>query len=106
MTENNTTHRTSELHKKVQSKQEFRRHTVSFVMMILMTILAFIAIASDAVSDKLAILFIILLAAIQVFFQLYVWMHMSHRGHDFPKWVITAGGAIAVITIMTLIVLI
>jgi cytochrome c oxidase subunit IV len=99
-------HQTSELHKKVKAKQEFRQHTVSFVMMIFLTILAFIAIASDAVSDRIAVLFIILLACVQVFFQLYVWMHMSHKGHEFPKWVLIAGGAVALITVITLIILI
>lgn len=102
----NSVHHHSSLQKKIKLKQERRQHNVSFVMMILLTIVAFAAIASDAVSDKLAILFILVLAGVQVFFQLYVWMHLGHKGHEFPMWGIASGLLIAVITVGTLMGLI
>jgi cytochrome c oxidase subunit 4 len=106
MSQSSSNQRTNKLHKEIQMKQEFRQHTVSFIMMILLTGLAFISIASDAVSDQLAIIFILVLASVQVFFQLYIWMHLGHKGHEFPKWGIIGGGFVALLTVLTLVALI
>ncbi|WLD95031.1 cytochrome C oxidase subunit IV family protein [Alkalihalobacillus sp. AL-G] len=102
----NSVHRHSSLQKKIKLKQERRQHNVSFVMMILLTIVAFAAINSDAVSDGVAILFILVLAGLQVFFQLYIWMHLGHKGHEFPMWGIASGLLIAALTVGTLMGLI
>ncbi|WP_257350588.1 cytochrome C oxidase subunit IV family protein [Pseudalkalibacillus decolorationis] len=102
----NSVHRHSSLQKKIKLKQERRQHNVSFVMMILLTILSFASIMSDAISDTVAILFIIVLACVQVFFQLYIWMHLGHKGHEFPMWGIASGLFIAALTVGTLIGLI
>jgi cytochrome c oxidase subunit 4 len=104
--QSNSVHHHSSLQKKIKLKQERRQHNVSFFMMILLTIVAFAAIASDAVSNQLAILFILVLAGVQVFFQLYVWMHLGHKGHEFPMWGIASGLLIAMITVGTLMGLI
>ncbi|EIT84924.1 cytochrome c oxidase subunit IV [Fictibacillus macauensis ZFHKF-1] len=92
-------HRNEALHRKIAIKEERKYHNVSFIMMILLTLIAFYAIWSDKVSSSFAILFILVLAVIQVFFQLYIWMHLSHKGHDFPLWGMISGILIAAITV-------
>lgn len=95
-------HRHEEIQRKLALKEERKHHNVSFVMMILLTIVAFFAIWSDKISDSFAVIFILTLAVVQVFFQLYIWMHLSHKGHDFPIWGMASGVLIAAITVASL----
>lgn len=55
---------------------------LSFGLMIGLTIVAFLTVATDGVGSWFTIPFIILLAAIQVIFQLYYFMHMNQKGHE------------------------
>ncbi|MDM5198737.1 cytochrome C oxidase subunit IV family protein [Fictibacillus enclensis] len=93
-------HRNEALQRKLAFKEERKHHNVSFIMMILLTLVAFYAIWSDKVADSFAVLFILVLAVVQVFFQLYIWMHLSHKGHDFPLWGMFSGILIAAITVV------
>ncbi len=101
-----TVHRHEEIQRKLALKEERKHHNVSFVMMILLTIVAFFAIWSDKISDSFAVIFILTLAVVQVFFQLYIWMHLSHKGHDFPIWGMASGVLVAAITVASLMGLI
>ncbi|MGC4375509.1 cytochrome C oxidase subunit IV family protein [Fictibacillus sp. Mic-4] len=91
--------KTELLQRKLEIKQERKQHTISFVMMILLTIIAFYAIWSDKVPNTFAVLFILVLAIVQVFFQLYIWMHLSHKGHEFPILGIATGILCAAVTV-------
>jgi cytochrome c oxidase subunit IV len=85
----------SNFKKEIEHKNDFKRHTVSFIMMILLTGLAFIAVESEAIPKEFTILFITILALIQVFFQFYIWMHASQKGHGFSRFSLGVGFAFA-----------
>lgn len=52
--------------------------------MIGLTFVAFLTIASEDVGNWFAVPFILLLAGIQVAFQLYYFMHMNQKGMKHP----------------------
>ncbi|MGE5701622.1 MAG: cytochrome C oxidase subunit IV family protein, partial [Clostridia bacterium] len=60
-----------------------KQHIVAFFLSIVLTMLAFAAVAYEAIPRKFVAPFIVLLAIIQAAFQFYVWMHAKDRGHDF-----------------------
>jgi cytochrome c oxidase subunit IV len=95
----------STLKKEIEHKNDFRRHTVSFVMMIFLTTLAFIAVEADF-SKQFTILFIVILAGIQVFFQFYIWMHASQKGHQFSRLSLGVGFVFALAVVAGVAILI
>ena len=95
-----------DIHHKIAHEKEFKQQIVSFAMMIFLTMIAFIAVASDAISDAFTVVFIMILAGIQLVFQLYMFMHLSHKGHQYPAWGIFFGvfvAGTAVIALMGMI---
>lgn len=91
---------------KVQEKREIRHHIISFGMMVILTIFAFIAVATEGVSAKFIPIFILLLAVVQVVFQLFFFMHMKDKGHNFPAILMSGGVVVAILTVATLMSLI
>ncbi|RCW70829.1 cytochrome c oxidase subunit IVB [Saliterribacillus persicus] len=90
---------------KYKKKEEMKRQVITFALMIVFTIIAFGMVVSGL--DKLFIIPIILvLAAVQVGFQLYYFMHMSHKGHEMPALMLYGGVFIAFLTVLTMLVLI
>ncbi|WP_416151070.1 cytochrome C oxidase subunit IV family protein [Salipaludibacillus sp. HK11] len=87
-------------------KKEMRTQLVSFVLMIFITSMAFLAIASDAVPSGFAIPFILILASIQVIFQLYFFMHMNEKGTGWVNAMIWSGLFVAALTVASLMLLI
>ncbi|MBL4952552.1 cytochrome c oxidase subunit IVB [Neobacillus sp. OS1-32] len=86
--------------------EEMRYQIVSFTLMIFLTLLAFAAVAIKGFTSWFTIPFIVLLAAVQVVFQLYYFMHMSHKGHEAPSMFLFTGlfmGLIIVLAFMTII---
>ena len=68
-----------------------KRHLVAFIGSLLLTALAFIAVAVEAVPPGFTVPFIVVLAFLQALFQLFVWMHMDQKGHEFARISIFAG---------------
>ncbi len=66
-------------------------HVWTFVVSIVLTILAFFAVANDMISLAFAIPFILGLAVIQALFQAYVWMHLDQKGSFWPILLMSAG---------------
>lgn len=66
-------------------------HIWTFVVSIVLTILAFFAVANDMISLAFAIPFILGLAVIQALFQAYVWMHLEEKGNFWPILLMSAG---------------
>jgi cytochrome c oxidase subunit 4 len=60
-----------------------RNHFISFGISMILTLLAFAAVANDAFGHTFKVGFIVILAFVQVFVQLAFWMHMKDRGHGF-----------------------
>jgi len=87
-------------------KKEMRTQLISFVLMIFITSMAFLAIGSDAIPSGFAIPFILILASIQVILQLYFFMHMNEKGTAWVNVMIWSGLFIAALTVATLMFLI
>jgi cytochrome c oxidase subunit 4 len=87
-------------YRRKKSTQEMRHQVISFSMMIFFTVIAFIAVGYKDFSGWFVVPFILLLAAVQVVFQLYYFMHMSHKGHEAPSLFLYSALLIGLITIL------
>lgn len=58
-----------------------RNHYLSYIVSIVLTMLAFAAVLYAGLDRSFLMWFLIGLAVVQVIFQLYYWMHMKERGH-------------------------
>ncbi|QQZ08069.1 cytochrome c oxidase subunit IVB [Heyndrickxia vini] len=83
-----------------KSAEEMKYQVVSFVLMILLTLIAFGAVAAD-LSKWFTIPVILLMAVVQVIFQLYYFMHMSHKGHEAPQLFLFSGALVGFLTLLT-----
>jgi cytochrome c oxidase subunit 4 len=88
-------------YRRKKSAEEMRYHIISFSMMIFLTFIAFAAVGFKEVSKSFTPPFILLLAIVQVIFQLYYFMHMKHKGHEAPSMFIFSGALVAFIIILT-----
>jgi cytochrome c oxidase subunit 4 len=84
-------------------KEGVKRHLVAFAASIFLTILAFMAVAYEVVPAGFTVPFIIVLAIVQAFFQLFVWMHMDQKGHEFPRVGIFTGIAFVAFFVFTFV---
>ncbi|GAB7387611.1 cytochrome c oxidase subunit IVB [Bacillaceae bacterium] len=104
MAENTQANGMTSQRQRVRSDYGIRYHIVSFILSIALTLLAFWAIASDAVPHAFSVPFIIGLAVIQVIFQLFYWMHLKEKGHEFPLIFLAGGVLVAVLTVLTFVI--
>ncbi|EZH67122.1 MULTISPECIES: cytochrome C oxidase subunit IV family protein [Geomicrobium] len=86
--------------------REQRIQTIAFGFMIAITLLAFIAVGADVVPGSFAIPFILGLAGIQLFLQLYYFMHLKDKDHGWPNTFIVSGIVLVIPTIVALMLLI
>lgn len=92
-------------YEKKKNKEEMKKQLITFALMIIFTIVAFGLVLAGI--DRLFVIPILLvLAAVQVGFQLYYFMHMSDKGHTMPALMLYSGGFVAFLTILTLGVLV
>lgn len=61
-----------------------KNHYLSYIVSILLTMLAFSAVLYGGLDRWFLILFLVGLGIVQAIFQLAYWMHMKERGHLFP----------------------
>lgn len=88
-----------------KSKEEMRYQIISFSMMLFLTFIAFGAVGVGF-SGWFTVPLIILLATVQVIFQLYYFMHMSHKGHEAPTLFLFTGLLIGLITVLAFMTII
>ncbi|MED1469664.1 cytochrome c oxidase subunit IVB [Bacillus salipaludis] len=88
-------------YRRKKSSEEMRYQVISFALMIFLTLIAFAAVAVKGFTAWFTVPFIILLAVVQVIFQLYYFMHMSHKGHEAPSLFLYSGVLVGAITILT-----
>jgi cytochrome c oxidase subunit IV len=93
-------------YRRKKSAEEMRYQIVSFSMMIFLTLVAFVAVGYGDFSAWFIVPFILLLAVVQVVFQLYYFMHMSHKGHEAPALFLYSGLLVGLITILTFMTII
>lgn len=89
------------IYRKRKSAEEMRHQVITFALMIFLTLVAFVAVAyPKTFSPIFSVPFILLLAVVQVIFQLYYFMHMSHKGHEAASFFLYSGLLIGLITIL------
>lgn len=92
---------------KSHHRREMTHHLWTFIISMAFTAFAFMAVWLEIVENTTLLgMFILLLAVIQVFFQLYIWMHLNQKGHDMPNAFILYGIFVAIITVAGLMLLI
>jgi cytochrome c oxidase subunit IV len=88
-------------YRRKKSAEEMKYQIVSFAMMIFLTLIAFASVGLKGFAPTFTKPFIILLAVVQVIFQLYYFMHMKHKGHEAPTLFLYSGLLVGLITILT-----
>lgn len=88
-----------------QNAEEMRHQVISFALMILFTIIAFVAVGAGF-SAWFTVPFILVLAAVQVAFQLFYFMHMNHKGHEAPMLFMFSGIFFAIVMIIAYLTII
>ncbi|GGE26863.1 hypothetical protein GCM10011571_31340 [Marinithermofilum abyssi] len=91
----------------VQTSQESAwKHVTSFAVMIVLTAIAFAAVATNLVPSHLLVPLLLTLAAVQVVVQLYTFMHLNQKGSGFPVAFMASGIFIGVISAVALMILV
>ncbi|AQX55328.1 cytochrome c oxidase subunit IVB [Priestia flexa] len=93
-------------YRKKKNAEDMRMQLISFALMIFLTLIAFFAVWSDSFSGWFTVPVIILLAVVQVIFQLYYFMHMNHKGHEVPTMFLYSGVLVALITVWAFVTII
>ncbi len=90
---------------KIKLEREMRHQIITFVVMIFFTVLAFISVASDLIPASFAVPFILILAAVQVILQLYYFMHLKDKDHEWPNAFMLSGIVIIIPMVAALMLL-
>ncbi|TYR79917.1 cytochrome c oxidase subunit IVB [Priestia megaterium] len=93
-------------YRKKKNAEDMRMQLVSFCLMIFLTLIAFYAVWNDNFSGWFIVPVIILLAVVQVIFQLYYFMHMNHKGHEAPTLFLYSGVLVALLTILAFVTIV
>jgi cytochrome c oxidase subunit IV len=81
------------------------KHLISFALMIVLTIAAFWLVATHTVPEHLILPLILLFAVIQVFLQLFTFMHLDQKGSAHYTLFIMLGIVIAVVSAIGIILM-
>lgn len=100
VSENSRSPKVDLAYRRKKNAEEMKYQVVSFALMIFLTIVSFITVGYDGISEWLKVPFIVLLACVQVIFQLYYFMHMNHRGHEGPQFFIWSGIFVTFLTVL------
>ncbi|MBB6637333.1 cytochrome o ubiquinol oxidase subunit IV [Cohnella thailandensis] len=90
MSSNQSTHEETRRHREEGPK----KHIVAFVLSLVLTLIAFAAVASGEINTTFTYVILVGMAIVQVFVQLSFWMHMKDRGHLFPILGIVFGAVV------------
>nr|WP_263328145.1 cytochrome c oxidase subunit IVB [Neobacillus sp. Marseille-Q6967] len=93
-------------YRRKKSAEEMRHQVVTFALMIFLTLVAFAAVAAKGFTGWFIVPFILLLAVVQVIFQLYYFMHMKHKGHEAPSLFLYSGALVGFITVLAFVTII
>jgi cytochrome c oxidase subunit 4 len=79
------------------------KHILSFVLMIAFTAAAFFLVVSDAVPSGWVVPLLLIFAVVQVFLQLFTFMHLDQKGSAYYTLFIIFGIFVAVISAVGII---
>lgn len=80
---------------KRQKHESPMNHYLSYIMSILLTMLAFAVVLYGGLDRSFILVFIVSLALVQALIQLLFWMHAKERGHFMPLLFLAAGFFVA-----------
>ncbi|RFU71204.1 cytochrome c oxidase subunit IVB [Peribacillus saganii] len=89
-----------------KNAEDMKFQVIAFALTIFLTLVAFVAVGYDGFSHWFIVPFILLLAVVQVGFQLYYFMHMSHKGHEAVAFFLYSGSLVGAITILTFVTIV
>ncbi len=95
-----------ELEMKAERGRETQLQLISFALMIFLTLIAFGAVMADLMPHWAAGGFLIIMAIVQVYLQLYMFMHMNNKGNTWMKVMMGLGIFVALTIVATLRLLI
>lgn len=72
-----------------------QKHIVVFILSIVLTAIAFAAVAAGDVNPAFTIILLLVMAVIQVFVQMGYWMHLKDKGHLMPILFMVGGFFVA-----------
>ncbi|MBO8162674.1 MAG: cytochrome C oxidase subunit IV family protein [Brevibacillus sp.] len=96
-------HTSTSQRKPVHRHAGAKNHLITFAVSIILTAIAFIAVASESVDRNTLVPLLLILAFVQALFQLYVWMHMDQKGHGFAALGMFSGTLVALVTIIAFV---
>jgi len=102
---NSTNPRINLEYRRKNNAEEMKHQVITFIMMIFFTIIAFVAVKLDF-SVWFIKPIILLLAVVQVIFQLYYFMHMKHRGHEMVALFLYSGLTVGLLTVLTFLTIV
>lgn len=82
----------------VQKPERAWKHIFSFAIMILLTVAAFYFVTTGVLPSGLLIPALVFLAVVQVFLQLFTFMHLGQKGTGFYTFFIFSGLFVAVVS--------
>lgn len=89
MTESTNTNQTNVYHRE-KNREEMKKNVISFVLMIVFTIIAFSIVATGG-NGMFIIPILLIMSLVQVAFQFYYFMHLKEKGHAVPATLIYGG---------------
>lgn len=78
-----------------------QKHIVVFIFSIILTAIAFAAVIAGGVNTAFTVLFLLVMAVLQVLVQMGYWMHLKDRGHMMPIIFMIGGFFVAGTAIVT-----
>lgn len=95
----------SEAFRRQKSKEEMQRQLISFGLMIVLTLIAFVIVVTDTLNKGFIVPIIFVMAIVQAGFQFYYFMHLKDKGHAMPATLIYGGVWCAFLTLAGLVVI-
>lgn len=95
----------AEAFRRQKSKEEMQRQLISFGLMIVLTLIAFIIVITDTLNKGVIVPIIFVMAIVQAGFQFYYFMHLKDKGHAMPATLIYGGVWCAFLTLAGLVVI-
>lgn len=95
----------AEVFRREKNKKEMQRQLISFGLMIALTLLAFVTVASDVLNKGFIVPIIFVMAIVQAGFQFYYFMHLKEKGHAMPATLIFGGVWCAFLTLAGIVVI-
>ena len=93
-------------YRRKKNAEDMKMQVITFIMMIFLTLIAFFAVGYEGFSKWFVLPFILLLAVIQVIFQLYYFMHMNQKGHGTMAGFMYTGLLIGITTILAFVLIV